>query len=351
MKGRAGRRRLDYLHVDHRRLTAHGVALAVLVGAGLAVAALMGLSWTAGVGAVLIHLRHTHWGWLAAGAGGLAVSYVGYLLAYREVVRTDGGPHLDAAHAAALVATGFGVFIPRGGFAFDHSSWCQHGLDEREAHRRVLSLAVLEYAVLAPATLGAALWLLLEHVPAQAGVLPSWAIGVPAGAVVTLGLLALRRRIGRRRFKVGPHLARGLDAVTMTMGVLRSPGSALRAGGGMALYWAGDMTALAVCLIAVAGRCPSIPVLIVGYSTGYALTRRSLPLAGAGAVEALLPVALSWMSIPLAAAVPAVFAYRLLNLWLPLVPAAIGVRHLRQRDGIVAGEEMEAERLGPRRVA
>jgi len=59
------------------------------------------------------------------------------------------------------------------------------------------------------------------------------------------------------------------------------------------------------------------------------LTRRTLPLAGAGAVEALLPFALSWCGISLAAAVLAVFAYRVCNLWLPLLPAALGLRSLR----------------------
>ena len=54
------------------------------------------------------------------------------------------------------------------------------------------------------------------------------------------------------------------------------------------------------------------------------MTRRTLPFGGAGAVEALLPFALSWTGISLAAAVLAVFAYRVFNLWLPLVPAALG---------------------------
>jgi uncharacterized membrane protein YbhN (UPF0104 family) len=70
--------------------------------------------------------------------------------------------------------------------------------------------------------------------------------------------------------------------------------------------------------------------VIVGYATGYALTRRTLPLAGAGVVEALLPFALSWMSYPLAAAVVAVGAYRVVNLWLPLVPALAGLRAERR---------------------
>jgi len=70
-------------------------------------------------------------------------------------------------------------------------------------------------------------------------------------------------------------------------------------------------------------------LLLIGYATGYALTLRTLPFAGAGAVEALLPFALSWMAISLPAAVLAVFAYRIFNLWLPIVPAAVGLRSMR----------------------
>jgi len=40
--------------------------------------------------------------------------------------------------------------------------------------------------------------------------------------------------------------------------------------------------------------------------------------------------ALAWTGIPLAKAVLAVCAYRIFNLWLPLLPAAIGLRHLKR---------------------
>src|SRR3954452_1676463 len=100
---------------------------------------------------------------------------------------------------------------------------------------------------------------------------------------------------------------------------------------GMAFYWAGEVFVLWVCLAAFTRHLPSIPAVVVGYATGYALTRGPLPLAGAGAVEALLPFALEWVGFPLPAAVLAVFAYRIFNLWLPIVPAVAGVIALRRR--------------------
>ena len=99
----------------------------------------------------------------------------------------------------------------------------------------------------------------------------------------------------------------------------------------MAFYWAGEVFVLWVCLAAFTRHPPSIPAVVVGYATGYALTRRTLPLAGAGAVEALLPFALVWVGFRLSAAVLAVFAYRIFNLWLPIGPAAVGLWHLQRR--------------------
>jgi uncharacterized membrane protein YbhN (UPF0104 family) len=73
--------------------------------------------------------------------------------------------------------------------------------------------------------------------------------------------------------------------------------------------------------------------LIVGYATGYALSRRALPLGGAGIVEALLTYSLVWLKIALVPALLAVFAYRLINLWLPMVPALAGIPTLRSLQG------------------
>jgi uncharacterized membrane protein YbhN (UPF0104 family) len=291
-----------YLSADHRQLTKRGVVLFVLTGAALAAAALFGVTWIAGIDAVTDRITGADWTWLAVALAGVAVSYLGYLFAYREVVRAQGGPTLDPTHAAALVAVGFGVFVPRGGFALDRTAWCESDLSSREAQQRVLNLAILEYAVLAPATLVA--------------------------AAVTL--LAFRTRVRRPRW-LWRHLCPGLDAIVSTLDLLRTR-AGLLAVAGMGLYWAGDIAALGACFHAIAGSRPSLPVLIVGYATGYALTRRSLPLAGAGAVELLLPFALSWVSLPLASSVVAVFAYRLFNLWLPVLPGVVGLRHLRRRS-------------------
>ena len=156
----------------------------------------------------------------------------------------------------------------------------------------------------------------------------SWIIGVPLGTLIVLGLRRRYRQVGRPESWWSP-VRRLLDAVEQTFGVVRSWPDGPLAMVGMGVYWTADIASLAVCMAVFTHRHPLGPALVVGYATGYALTRRSLPLAGAGAVEALLPFALNWVGYPLATAILAVMAYRLFNLWFAVIPATAGLHQLR----------------------
>ncbi len=114
---------------------------------------------------------------------------------------------------------------------------------------------------------------------------------------------------------------------------------------GMALYWAADITAVGVCLVAFDHHHVRLAAVILGYATGYALTRRTLPLAGAGPVEALLPFALAWVSYPLACAVVAVAAYRLFNLWFTIPMSSAGLVRLRRAGRRASVEERPVPQL------
>ena len=317
--------RMRRSHLDH---TTRELVLFIALGASLAVAALIGVSWAAGFDAVAHRLNGVDWIWIPIALGAEAIAYLGYMLAYREVARVEGGPTLPPAKTAALVATGFGPFIARGGFAVDLHAFRQECVSDREARVRVLGLGALEYALLAPATCIVAVILLFDHVqkPAEGLTMP-WAIAVPVGGIVALSALGLRERLrGHRGWR--DHVAQWLDSIHVLRQLfVRLEHLAGPLGSG--IYWFGDIACLALCLRAYEGHFPSVAPLLVGYATGYALTRRSLPLGGAGAVEALLPFALSWSGTPLAAAVPAVLAYRIVNFWLPIVPAVFGLRSLR----------------------
>ena len=311
-------------------------AFLVCVGAALALSAAVGIAWAAGFGNVLHQLRHIDPIWLPVAFGMEVAAYFGYVVAYREVARLEGGPRLGLARAGAIVAAGFGAFVIRGGFVVDRHALEAAGLEPRQARVRVLGLGVLEYAILAPAAALAAVVLLArgETHPSLGFTLP-WVIAVPLGFLAACAALALRHRVRDER-GWRAVLRHALEAVHM-LKKLASQGA--EHGGaflGTTLYWAGDIGCLWACLRAFHDS-PDIAALVIGYATGYALTRRTLPLGGAGSVEALVSFALAWTGIPLAKAVLAVCAYRVFNLWLPLLPAAVGLRHLKRWRDLAAG--------------
>ena len=310
-------------------------ALLVGVAAALAVGAAVSTAWAAGFPSVFAALRQVDPIWLPVAFAMEVAAYFGYVVAYREVARVEDGPALGLGRAGAIVAAGFGVFVIRGGFIVDRQALEAAGLDPRQARVRVLGLGALEYAVLAPAAAVAAIVVLARgstH-PSLGFTLP-WAIAVPLGFAAALGALAFRPRLRHTQgWRAVLHQA--LDAVQM-LRHLSAQGA--KHGGaflGATLYWVGDIGCLWACLRAF-HNSPDLAALVIGYATGYALTRRTLPLGGAGAVEALVSFALAWSGVPLANAVLAVCAYRIFNLWLPLLPAAFGLRHLKRWSSATA---------------
>ena len=176
-----------------------------------------------------------------------------------------------------MVATGFGPFSPRSGFALDARGFRNLGLTKRDARRRVLALGLIEYAVLAVATFACALYLFLSALPPRpvscrlGSSVCHWEPSSSCAAVLPPGRpprqLVVAHPTAARRHGAHPWLVRSW------------PGGPL-ALMGMSVYWAADIAALAACMAVFTHRHPVGPALVVGYATGYALTRRSLPLAG-----------------------------------------------------------------------
>jgi uncharacterized membrane protein YbhN (UPF0104 family) len=315
-------------HFDH---VAWELVLFIALGVALAVGTTVAVAWAAGFGDVMHRLAHPNLIWIPLALAGQVVAYFGYMLAYREVARVERGPELGMMKLAAVVFTGFGVFVAHGGFSADVIALRGTGISRREARVRVMGLGALEYVLLAPATCVSAI-IILAHgssTPNLALTLP-WAIAVPLGFVAAFWALRYRRRFSRKGGWRGA-IGHGLDAVAVVRNLLCRPFEHGRAFVGMGLYWVGEIFSLSAALHAFGSPRPAIAALIIGYATGYALTRRTLPLAGAGVVEALLPFALVWVGAGLAPAVLAVFLYRFFNLWLPLIPAVVGMRVLKHR--------------------
>src|SRR5690349_7699217 len=71
-------------HLDH---TPRELVSFIALGAALAFAALLGVSWAAGFSAVAHRLNAVDWIWIPIALAAEAVAYIGYVLAYREVAR------------------------------------------------------------------------------------------------------------------------------------------------------------------------------------------------------------------------------------------------------------------------
>ncbi len=296
------------------RIRSHPLLLTA-IAIGLAVVAVVAIAAAYGFNAFVHAWAHLHYWWLVPACVAVLLAIPAYAFAYRDVVRAGGGPDMPSTLLATLVIAGFAPLIPGGGFAFDRRALHAVHKDEREATERVLGLGALEWAVLAPAV-----WVVAVVLLAGAdqrvlhSVLWSWAIGVPAGFAVAIAI-AVSGRLRSVRW-VGRALS-GIDMLGLLAAKVRKRWGAWL---GMGLYWALDIGALYGAARFIGLRL-TVAELIVAYGTGYALTRRSLPLAGAGATEVLLTFSLHWVGEPVTASLAVVVVYRVFNFVVPTVPA------------------------------
>src|SRR4051812_49514665 len=122
----------------------------MVLAAALSLIATIFVAGAAGYVAVASHLRHANTYWFPFAIAGAVAAHIGYTFAYREVAHVGRGVKLGALRAGAIVAAGFGMFIPRGGFAVDIEALEDLGVPRDEARIPVLRLRSLEDAGLAP---------------------------------------------------------------------------------------------------------------------------------------------------------------------------------------------------------
>jgi uncharacterized membrane protein YbhN (UPF0104 family) len=266
------------------------------VAMGIAAIAVLVLARTTGVDQMGRVFNHFEPAWIGLIAGAELLAYPAYMLAYRSIAQVHG-------HAP---------------------------LAEHSAKVRVLALGTLEWAVLAPTTAVVAIVLLVQHADMMPSLLWPWAIAVPLG--FGFGLWASTpgrvRWLGRFTQRAARTLCRTLEGVGVLRTLLSQPRRYAPAWLGTALYWAADITAFYGGLRTF-GLHPGFGKVIIAYSTGYAATRRSLPLGGAGITEALMTYSLYWVRQPLAPALAAVVAYRVFNFLLASTPGLIAHRQLQ----------------------
>jgi uncharacterized membrane protein YbhN (UPF0104 family) len=313
-------------------------------------AALVALALWAGVVLVLIGLfgwgsflgRWSHleprWLVLVAAAEGLA--FLAYALPYRALARVRDGPRLPFALALRAVVAGFGPFELGGGLVIDKRTLHALEDDEHAATVRVLGLGAIEWALLAPAAcLTAAILTVEGDSRVIASVRWPWMLAVPVGAS-----LALWASAPHRHHHAPPEhaprwrrwLATTLQGIALLHTLARDPRRWWSAWVGTALYWTFDIASL-YAAVRFVGLRPTLGEAILAYATGYALTRRSTPLAGAGSTETLMTFALHWSGQPLTGALAAVVVYRAFNFLLPTIPALFV--HPRMKSLLDAEEE------------
>ncbi len=279
--------------------------------------------------------EHVKPGWIGLVAGAELITYPAYVVAYRVVAVIHGQVPLSLPIISRIVVAGFGPFALDGGFGVDKRMLEAIHSDDRSARVSVMALGTLEWAILAPTACITAIVLLAQGANIMPSLLWPWAVIVPPAGALALWLSEPSRSgwIAKRtggRLDLLVQMLEGIHGVRcmVTDEPLRELGAWL----GIAVYWAADMLALWAALRTF-GLDLSAGKLIIAYSTGYAATRRSLPLGGAGATEALMTYALYWVREPLAPALAAVMLYRIFNFLLIAAPAVVAHRQLPRMIG------------------
>lgn len=307
-----------------RTLRNHPVAL-TLAAFAIAIGAVAAVAAGYGFGAFADAWSNLHFGWLALGICADLLAIPAYVICYRVVAQFDGAPSLRVPLVLRIVIAGFGPFAAGGGFALDKRALGSLHRDHAGATVRVLGLGAMEWALLAPAAWVCAVTLLAvgDH-RAMPSLLWPWAILVPIGFALGLWLAMpdRRKRICARRGRWWEALCRGLSGVGILISLSRGFSRCWAAWAGTAIYWGLDIAAFYAALRFI-GLRPVLPEVILAYATGYALTRRSMPLGGAGVTEVLMTFSLHWVGLPVAPALAAVVTYRAFNFLLPAIPALL----------------------------
>jgi uncharacterized membrane protein YbhN (UPF0104 family) len=295
---------------------------------GLAAAAVIAIATAWGWDNFIDAWSQPEWIWLAVAFGAQLLAIAAYVVAYHTVTQVPDGEALPLPLAVGVVMAGFGPFWIRGGFSIDkHALEAVH--EDEHATVRVLGLGALEWALLAPAAWLSALVLLAIGDPGvHESLLWPWVFAVPLGFATGLYLSAPGRQERYEHYTSGwrRHFATSMRGLG-TLHALRDVASWWRAWLGAAFYWSFDILCLYSSLRFI-GPHLSLWETILAYATGYALTRRSTPLGGAGATEVLMTFALYWVGQPVASSLAAVVVYRAFNFVLPTLPALAACKHL-----------------------
>jgi uncharacterized membrane protein YbhN (UPF0104 family) len=320
------------MSVERRRLL---VSVGVAVAGTALVVVLIGQA--ADYADVLTRLRAARPGWLLVCATGEAVAYAGFVASYQAMAELDGGPRLPYLTVVRVVGLSFGAFSVAtaiGGLSVDFWALREAGEPPRMASARVIALETTRWAVLSVATCVAAIAVLLgaggHHVPWEVPV--AWLLITPACFAGALWISGARRSARFTR-ATGSRIRDALGVAVRALGLVRRLVHApvrliVRAVGGAALFWAGELVCAWAALRAFGVTVPVAPLLL-GYTTGYVSLGLPLPAGGAGSVDAAMTAGFVLAGAPLGGALLGAIAFRLFSFWLPAVGAVLSLATLR----------------------
>lgn len=156
-------------------------------------------------------------------------------------------------------------------------------------------------------------------------------VGFAGAAALAVIALSTAMPLTRRLIKthVVPQLRAGWESIRT---IRHSPGRLIALFGGSGLITLAYLGAMAASLRAF-GATTSLPVIGLLFLTGSVVANAAPTPGGLGAAEAALIAAFSTVEQQ-EVAIPAVFLYRLVTFWLPIVPGWIALTWLRNTDRI-----------------
>ena len=304
----------------------------------IALLAVLGLvAWLApGLGEVRARLAEARPEWLALAVVLEVLSCLSYVLMFKPVFCTR--MTWRTSYELGMSELAVGSLVPAsgaGGLAFGAWALRKGGMAVADIARRSVAFFVIKSAVnfVAVAVLGVVMWLGVgPEVSPLLTVLPAALAVVAIAAVALIPWLAGRRTM-RDRDESG-RWRRWLDAAVLALdGGVREAGRVVyrhdwRVIAGSVGYWAFDNAVLWACFHAF-GESPPLTLVLMGYLIGQLGGLLPLP-GGVGGIDGGLIGALIVFGLPAAATVAAVFAYRLILFWIPLLLGAAAFAGLRK---------------------
>ena len=318
--------------LEGRRLRRRALQVAaLLVVIGL-------VAWFApGLGEVRDRLSEARPGWLAVAVGLELLSCLSYVLMFKPVFCAR--MSWRSSYELGMSELAVGSIVPASGAAgLALGAWAlrKGGMPAEQIARRTVAFFVLKSGAnfVAVAVLGVLMWLGVgPHKSVLLTLLPAGLAVASIAAVAAVGVLAARRP---RRERAGElhrwrrWLALAIDA--LGEGV-REAGRILRRRdwrviAGSLGYWIFDNAVIWACFKAF-GESPAITLVLMAYLIGQLGGLLPIP-GGIGGIDGGLIGAMIVFGLPAAATAAAVFAYRVILFWLPLLLGGVAFARLRK---------------------